>query len=69
MGMKTEADDGGYRRFHQLHCLASMRKALQDAREGVDIGVDYRDNGHWPHCFDYLRKVISLSFFFPSDYP
>lgn len=50
-------------RFHQLHCLAAMRKALQDAREGVDIGVDYRDDGHWPHCFDYLRKA-SLFFFF-----
>ncbi|KKA18174.1 hypothetical protein T310_7873 [Rasamsonia emersonii CBS 393.64] len=44
--------------FHQLHCLAKMRLALQQAREGIDIGVDWRDDAHWPHCFDYLRSSI-----------
>lgn len=45
------------KRFHQLHCLAAFRKALQESREGIDIGMSWRDNGHWPHCFDYMRKV------------
>ncbi|KAF2493674.1 hypothetical protein BU16DRAFT_465495 [Lophium mytilinum] len=45
--------------FHQMHCLATMRVALQHAREGlIDIGVDWRDDAHWPHCFDYLRSTI-----------
>lgn len=43
--------------FHQLHCLSSLRNALQQAREGIDPGLDWRDNDHWPHCLDYLRKV------------
>lgn len=43
--------------FHQLHCLSSFRKALQAASSGEDIGKDWHDNGHWPHCFDYMRKV------------
>jgi hypothetical protein len=44
-------------RFHQLHCVASIRRALQDAKEGRDIGVDQHDNAHWPHCLDYLRQA------------
>lgn len=32
--------------------------ALQSAQSGVDIGVDYRDNDHWPHCLYYLRQSI-----------
>jgi hypothetical protein len=54
-------------RFHQLHCLTSIRRAIQEAREGIDPGIDQNDNGHWPHCFDYLRqvspKLILLPFF------
>ncbi|OAL73382.1 O-methyltransferase [Trichophyton violaceum] len=44
--------------YHQLHCLAKMRLTLQQAREGVDIGVGWRDDAHWPHCFDYLHSSI-----------
>lgn len=46
-------------RFHQLHCLAGLRKALQEASEGKDIGMDWTDNLHWPHCLDLLRSVSS----------
>ncbi|KAH7380634.1 hypothetical protein BKA66DRAFT_126286 [Pyrenochaeta sp. MPI-SDFR-AT-0127] len=48
----------GIAMFHQMHCLAGMRRALQLAKEGVDIGTDWRDDAHWPHCFDYLRESI-----------
>lgn len=48
-------------RFHQLHCLASIRKALQNAREGKEIGIDERDNTHWPHCLQLLREVRTLN--------
>ncbi|BDD54454.1 hypothetical protein MAP00_000072 [Monascus purpureus] len=44
--------------FHQLHCLASIRMALQESRENKDVGMDWRDNAHWPHCLDYLRQTI-----------
>ncbi|KAI1194121.1 hypothetical protein F5X97DRAFT_15234 [Nemania serpens] len=44
--------------FHQLHCLSSLRHAIQQAREGIDPGFDWQDNGHWPHCMDYLRKTL-----------
>ncbi|KUJ12587.1 uncharacterized protein LY89DRAFT_757131 [Mollisia scopiformis] len=44
--------------FHQMHCLAKMRMTLQRAREGEDIGEDWKDDAHWPHCFDYLRSSI-----------
>ncbi|OJJ42563.1 hypothetical protein ASPZODRAFT_1305186 [Penicilliopsis zonata CBS 506.65] len=44
--------------FHQLHCLASFRSAIQMAREGVDPGLDWQDNSHWPHCLDYMRKTV-----------
>lgn len=30
--------------------------ALQNSQEGKDIG-NYLTNDHWPHCFDYLRRV------------
>lgn len=48
-------------RFHQLHCLTSFRRALQNVREGVDIGVDQNDDSHWPHCLYYLRQAILCS--------
>lgn len=44
-------------RFHQLHCVSSMRTALQDLLAGKDIGIDWHDNGHWPHCLDYLVQA------------
>ncbi|KAK2742662.1 hypothetical protein FQN55_007781 [Onygenales sp. PD_40] len=44
--------------FHQMHCLAKMRLALQQAQEGLDVGVDWKDDAHWPHCLDYLRSSI-----------
>ena len=34
-----------------------LRKALQSAAEGKNIGVDWHDDDHWPHCMDYLVKV------------
>lgn len=40
-----------------MHCLAKMRMALQQAREGEEIGIDWTADAHWPHCFDYLRSV------------
>ncbi|KAF2710789.1 hypothetical protein K504DRAFT_376102 [Pleomassaria siparia CBS 279.74] len=44
--------------FHQMHCLAAMRSVIQRAREGEDVGKDWTDDLHWPHCFDYLRMSI-----------
>ncbi|KAI1825013.1 hypothetical protein F4861DRAFT_219365 [Xylaria intraflava] len=49
---------GSISMFHQLHCLSSLRHAIQMAREGVDPGLDWQDNDHWPHCLDYLRKTL-----------
>lgn len=51
-------DIGAIPMFHQLHCLAGIRKALQRAHDGEDIGMDYRDDGHWPHCLHYLRETF-----------
>jgi hypothetical protein len=45
-------------RFHQLHCLSYLRKTLQRAREGEDVGLDDNDDLHWPHCFFYIRQAI-----------
>lgn len=47
--------------FHQLHCLVGLRMALQASSEGKFVGMDQNDDDHWPHCFDYLRQVRSLS--------
>ncbi|KAH8890013.1 hypothetical protein GQ53DRAFT_825020 [Thozetella sp. PMI_491] len=44
--------------FHQLHCIARIRKALQLAHQGVDPGVDSRSDAHWPHCLGYLRQSV-----------
>lgn len=45
-------------RFHQLHCLSGVRKALQDAANGKDIGRSSKDGlQHWPHCLDFLKSV------------
>lgn len=41
-------------RFHQIHCLATLRRSLQLAQDGQDI-----DEGV-PHCLDYLYQVLSL---------
>lgn len=43
--------------FHQLHCLAGIRTALQASAEGKFVGFDQNDDDHWPHCFDYLKSV------------
>jgi hypothetical protein len=53
---------GAIAMFHQLHCLTRISKALQDSRDGLDIGLDKTENRHWPHCLDYLRQVKNLSF-------
>jgi hypothetical protein len=47
-------------RFHQLHCLGSFRKALQDAYEGKSVAFDWHDDIHWPHCLHYLHQVRCL---------
>jgi len=45
--------------FHQLHCLQSLRSAIQMGHEGTDPGFDRwtDDNMHWPLCLDYMRSV------------
>ncbi|KAI0534370.1 hypothetical protein GGR58DRAFT_61230 [Xylaria digitata] len=53
-----ELRPGSISMFHQLHCLSSLRHAIQQAREGKDPGLDWQDNDHWPHCMDYLRKTL-----------
>lgn len=45
-------------RLHQLHCLSALRTALQRVQRGEEIGLDYRDDAHWPHCLHYLRQGI-----------
>ncbi|KAF2734830.1 hypothetical protein EJ04DRAFT_436364 [Polyplosphaeria fusca] len=44
--------------FHQMHCLAKLRLVLQEAREGIKPGLDWKNDAHWPHCFDMLRMSI-----------
>jgi len=44
-------------RFHQLHCVASLRKALQSAHEGGHVAFDQNEDPHWPHCLHYLHQV------------
>jgi hypothetical protein len=52
---------GAISMFHQLHCLTSFRIALQNSTEGRDIGQDWHDDPHWPHCFNYLRNASNIS--------
>ncbi|KAF2091591.1 hypothetical protein K490DRAFT_61024 [Saccharata proteae CBS 121410] len=54
---------GGMSMFHQLHCLDSFRHAIQQLQHGDKIGYDEKTDvsmhqGHWPHCFDYLRQTL-----------
>lgn len=51
-------EHGAIAMFHQLHCLSSLRMALQKASNGEDIGVDWKDDLHWPHCLHHLREMI-----------
>lgn len=44
-------------RFHQLHCVASLRTALQTAYEGGNVAFDQDEDPHWPHCLHYLHQV------------
>ena len=62
---KTAVDQYGViGMLHALHCLGGIRRALQTARNdalsknGHDIGLDYKSDPHWPHCFQYLRELI-----------
>lgn len=41
-----------------MHCLRSLRTALQSAYDGVPVAIDWHENEHWPHCLDYLRLSI-----------
>ncbi|KAF1986573.1 hypothetical protein K402DRAFT_315812, partial [Aulographum hederae CBS 113979] len=50
-------------RFHQLHCLAGFRSAIQQLQAGHAIGYDEATDvsehrGHIFHRFDYLRQAI-----------
>ncbi|KIW94007.1 uncharacterized protein Z519_05323 [Cladophialophora bantiana CBS 173.52] len=58
VGGDEEIEPGAITMFHQLHCLTSIRKIMQFAREGGQIGLDNRDDHHWPHCLYYLRQAI-----------
>ncbi|KPI36084.1 uncharacterized protein AB675_1655 [Cyphellophora attinorum] len=60
---------GAIAMFHQLHCLAWLRKSLQRAQDGEDIGTDLRDNSHWPHCLDYLRMTFLCQADFTIERP
>jgi hypothetical protein len=31
-----------------MHCLAKMRLVMQQAKKGIDVGTDWRDDAHWP---------------------
>ncbi|KAF2813024.1 uncharacterized protein BDZ99DRAFT_369165, partial [Mytilinidion resinicola] len=53
----------GIAMFHQLHCLAGFRHAIQQLQAGKKIGYSVftdvsEHRGHWPHCFDYLKQSI-----------
>lgn len=58
----------GLSMFHQLHCLAMIRTALQEALSLNDMSKIHSrhehsaqqltdGSPHWLHCFDYLRQV------------
>ncbi|KAL7915467.1 hypothetical protein GGI35DRAFT_489104 [Trichoderma velutinum] len=60
----------GISMFHQLHCLAMIRTALQEALSLKDNMSKMQSrhehsaqqltdgSPHWLHCFDYLRQTI-----------
>ncbi|KAF7195934.1 Cyclochlorotine biosynthesis protein R [Pseudocercospora fuligena] len=49
---------GSVSMLHQLHCLAGIRRAIQQLGAGdIDLAA-LQKTEHAPHCFDYLRKVI-----------
>ncbi|KAH8807613.1 hypothetical protein F5884DRAFT_880842 [Xylogone sp. PMI_703] len=52
-----QAELGSITMFHQLHCLASIRTALQKAYDGTPPGLDFHADRHWPHCLDYLVQT------------
>ncbi|MCJ1312069.1 hypothetical protein MMC25_005743 [Agyrium rufum] len=65
-------DSKGISMFHQLHCLGMLRTALQAAQKGSSSGdmgsqngihkhSDHDEQGHYLHCFDYLRQAILCS--------
>ncbi|KXS95060.1 hypothetical protein AC579_7671 [Pseudocercospora musae] len=49
---------GSVSMLHQLHCLAGIRRAIQQLGEGAIDLAALQKTEHAPHCFDYLRKVI-----------
>ncbi|KXS98068.1 hypothetical protein AC578_1469 [Pseudocercospora eumusae] len=49
---------GSLSMLHQLHCLAGIRRAIQQLGEGEMDLAALQKTPHAPHCFDYLRKVI-----------
>ncbi|KAL7941846.1 hypothetical protein V8C42DRAFT_333888 [Trichoderma barbatum] len=70
---KNIAHQYGLSMFHQLHCLAMIRAAMQDAlnlpestsktqsrhkHHAHKNGSVFDTSDHWLHCFDYLRQTI-----------
>lgn len=61
----------GLSMYHQIHCLASLRKAIlgitHDHRKkrqdgmGTGMGMDEAEIGHTHHCLNYLRQTILCS--------
>ncbi|KIM96341.1 hypothetical protein OIDMADRAFT_33003 [Oidiodendron maius Zn] len=58
MERNSQHERGAIGMFHQIHCLTSLRKTLQRAREGQNIGLNHHDDAHWPHCLYYMRQAI-----------
>ncbi|KAF2753750.1 hypothetical protein EJ05DRAFT_514692 [Pseudovirgaria hyperparasitica] len=44
--------------FHQLHCLASIRRVYFDLQTGEGSAIDASTHGHIRHCIDFLRQVV-----------
>lgn len=46
--------------FHQLHCLNTLRKAVNAATTNPDAFyyITPQLSSHWATCFDYLRQVL-----------
>ncbi|KAH8705450.1 hypothetical protein BGW36DRAFT_422006 [Talaromyces proteolyticus] len=57
-GRHNDVEFGAISMFHQLHCLAKIREALQAGHEGRLVPTDWHLDRHWPHCLDYLRQTI-----------
>ncbi|EME85258.1 uncharacterized protein MYCFIDRAFT_210184 [Pseudocercospora fijiensis CIRAD86] len=57
-GVIFRLTNGSVSMLHQLHCLAGIRRAIQQLGEGAIDLAALQKTPHAPHCFDYLRQVI-----------